>query len=408
MSQNRLTLWFGGVWIGAFLLLQTASPAAAAAPAQDPQTALSALEQRLAEQEARVAAARAALLRASESAGRPKTSPPAEVERTFTAEHAQFVAQLDKVRAMLLRASGVDLAVPQDLHSSVQALRSAERALVDLRSKYFAQVEAHSNAWRPEQLAALVRRGLPEAPPPALPEELTSYFGEPAARDFEDHQGFTVLFDGKTLQDWDGDPAVWQVKEGAIVGTSTWEHPVANSYLSYHGTEAKDFDLKLEIKVAEHAGSGIQYRSVVGVPWRVLLPQMPPTQPRWLMTGPQADFFPEFSVFSGQFYSENTPLGILAWRGQVVNSVPGRKPRLVARIGGRVELGNAIKLNDWNQYEIIARGGVMMHIINGQLMAVQIDDDPASSNNASGLIGIEIELFPGSVSVRNVWLRKLR
>jgi hypothetical protein len=37
------------------------------------------------------------------------------------------------------------------------------------------------------------------------------------------------------------------------------------------------------------------------------------------------------------------------------------------------------------QYTVIACGGTCMHIINGQLMAVMVDDDLASSNNQSGL-----------------------
>jgi hypothetical protein len=47
-----------------------------------------------------------------------------------------------------------------------------------------------------------------------------------------------------------------------------------------------------------------------------------------------------------------------------------------------------------------------MHIVNGQLMAVMIDDDPASSNNQSGLFGIEIEAIT-KVFVRNMWVKKL-
>jgi hypothetical protein len=39
-------------------------------------------------------------------------------------------------------------------------------------------------------------------------------------------------------------------------------------------------------------------------------------------------------------------------------------------------------------------------------MAVMVDDDPESSNNLSGLIGIELEQVC-KVSVRNLWLKKL-
>ena len=47
-----------------------------------------------------------------------------------------------------------------------------------------------------------------------------------------------------------------------------------------------------------------------------------------------------------------------------------------------------------------------MHIVNGQLMAVMIDDDPGSSNNQPGMFGIEIEATT-KVSVRNIWVRKI-
>jgi hypothetical protein len=69
-------------------------------------------------------------------------------------------------------------------------------------------------------------------------------------------------------------------------------------------------------------------------------------------------------------------------------------------------LGSVIH-DGWNQYEIVARGGVILHILNGQLMAVLIDDEPTSTNSASGLIGLQILGAPCKVSFRNIWLRKL-
>jgi hypothetical protein len=237
-----------------------------------------------------------------------------------------------------------------------------------------------------------------------------SRFREPDPLDFDEHSGFVQIFDGKTLQNWDGDPNLWRVEDGAIVGETQKGYPHNNSYISYHGITAKDFDLKLEIKVEEGGGSGIQYRSSTGKPWIRLRPGEPAPNLAWMMTGPQADFWfpvnPRASAYTGQFYSENTDLGILAWRGEVSESEPGKAPRLVGNIGNRDALGGYVRVNDWNQYEVIARGGVFLHIINGQLMAVYIDDDANSSNNTPGLIGIEIESFPCKVSVRNIWLRK--
>ena len=229
---------------------------------------------------------------------------------------------------------------------------------------------------------------------------------------FDDHTGFERLFDGSSLKGWDGDPSVWRVEGGAIVGESTKEKPVSNAYIVYRGSQPHDFDLKMEIKVEIGGGSGIQYRSRTGLPWRRAKEGSPSINLDWMMTGPQADFWypvsPLFSSFSGQFYSENTPLGILALRGQVVVSPAGSKPRLVANIGDRNALGGYVRTSDWNEYLVMARGGTFIHVINGQLMAVYVDDDPASSNNQTGFIGIEIEGSPSRVSARNIWLRTLK
>ena len=91
----------------------------------------------------------------------------------------------------------------------------------------------------------------------------------------------------------------------------------------------------------------------------------------------------------------------------MVESGPGLHPKLLGNIGDRRALGGYVKVNDWNQYLIMARGGTFIHVINGQLMAVYVDDDPESSNNQSGIIGIEIEGTPTKVSVRSIWIKKL-
>jgi hypothetical protein len=45
--------------------------------------------------------------------------------------------------------------------------------------------------------------------------------------------------------------------------------------------------------------------------------------------------------------------------------------------------------------------------LNGQWLAVPVDDDPASSNNASGLFGLQTEGTPCKVSFRNPCLKKI-
>jgi len=239
-----------------------------------------------------------------------------------------------------------------------------------------------------------------------MPQSLYG-FTQPAPMDFNDHAGYVPLFDGKDLKDWDGNPKFWRVEDGAIVGESTPANPSGNSYIAYRGMKAKDFTLKFEIKVEGDGGSGIQYRSQTGIPWLSKIPaNLQPVNLNWMMTGPQADFWPSEPYWTGQFYSENTPMRILAWRGQVVEGYGNKSKRLMGNIGDIMDLAKIVKKNDWNQYTVIARGGVFIHIINGQLMAVMVDDDPASSNNESGYIGIEIESIT-KVFVRNIWIKKL-
>jgi len=235
-------------------------------------------------------------------------------------------------------------------------------------------------------------------------------FTEPSPMDFNDHQGYMRLFDGVSLKGWDGNPKFWRVEDGAIVGESTPTNPSGNSYIVYRDLEAKDFTLKFEIKIEGTGGSGIQYRSKTGLPWLANIPanvaaNVGPVNLAWMMTGPQADFWPS-RVYTGQFYSENTPMRILAWRGQVVEGFGAVSKKLMGTIGDRDALGALVRMNDWNQYTVIARGGTFLHIVNGQLMSAMFDDDPSSSNNESGLFGIEIEATT-KVFVRNIWVRTL-
>jgi hypothetical protein len=236
-------------------------------------------------------------------------------------------------------------------------------------------------------------------------------FHDPAPYDINDHTGYKQIFDGKSLNGWDADTTIWRVEDSLMVGETLEGKPRGNNYIVYRGDRTRDFDLKLQMKIEKGGGGGIQYRSVTGIPWTRPQPAgQPPYDLKFMMTGPQADFwFPvtaQTEAYTGQWYSENTMQGILAYRGQVTQALPGQPNRLVANIGDKQALGGFVKTGEWNDYEIIARGGVMMHIMNGQLMAVFIDDNKDSVNNQPGLIGFEIESQPCKISIRNIWLRK--
>jgi len=314
---------------------------------------------------------------------------------------APLAQALAAARTEVNRAS---LAVPRndaEISARVDTVAAAERALARARADAVAKIQNTPDRLDNEQLAWLVASG-GSYPGPG--------FTEPEPMNFQDHRGYVPLFDGVSLKGWDGNPKFWRVENGAIVGESTPENPSGNTYIAYRDVVARDFTLKFEMKIEGDGGSGLQYRSKTGIPWSRPIPanvtaNVGPVNLNWMMTGPQADFWPS-RIYTGQFYSENTPMGIMAYRGEVVEGAGLAARRLMGTIGDRTALGNLVRMNDWNEYTVIARGGTFIHIVNGQLMAVMVDDDPESSNNQPGIFGIEIEATT-KVSVRNIWLKKL-
>jgi hypothetical protein len=233
-------------------------------------------------------------------------------------------------------------------------------------------------------------------------------FIQPDPIEFDDHVGWQSLFDGATLKGWDGSPDVWRVENGAIVGESNPEKPSGTTYIIWQGGEPKNFELKAEIKLeGNNANSGIQYRSARVAPAQIQGGPTPNAKfAKWNLKGYQADF--DFANrYSGQLYEQGTPRGIIAWRGQVVRAEQGKRPRLLSVLGESDALKEYIKIGDWNQMHVIARGNMLMHMLNGHVMSVFIDEDPTMSA-AQGVIGLQIEGGGNvKVSFRNLWLKNL-
>jgi len=329
------------------------------------------------------------------------TSAQGEVLYAVTKSTAALSRALDGARAELVKASLTLPVNSANLRREADAVTTAELALAKARADGFSAIQASGNRIDDEQIAAVAAMGGAFG---------AGGFSEPEPMDFKDHRGYISLFDGVSLKDWDGNPKFWRVENGAIVGESTLTNPSGNTYIVCRGIEAKDFTLKFEIKVEGTGGSGLQYRSHSGIEWSRpiaanVIANTGPVNLAWMLTGPQADFWPS-QIYSGQVYSENTPMGIEAYRGQVVEGAGLGARRLMGTIGDRTELGKLVKMNDWNEYTVIARGSMVLHILNGQLMAAFVDDDPNSSNNKSGYFGIEIEALT-KISVRNIRLKKL-
>jgi hypothetical protein len=207
--------------------------------------------------------------------------------------------------------------------------------------------------------------------------------------------GFESIFDGKTLNKWDGDSTYWRVEDGAMVGEVTPATLLKrNSFIIWRGGEVSDFELKLEYWVSAMGNSGVNYRSVE-------IDSLP-----YAMRGYQADIEGR-DRHSGQNYEERGRT-FLAKRGQKVVLEPGQQPQITGAVGTPEELQQKIRKEDWNELHIIGLGNRLQHYINGTLMCEVIDNDEAK-RKASGLIGVQVHVGPPMIiKYRNIRLKKIR
>ncbi len=208
-----------------------------------------------------------------------------------------------------------------------------------------------------------------------------------------DEPGFKPIFDGKTLDGWEGDPKYWRAEDGALVGEVTPETLLkSNSFIIWRGGAPKDFELRADYRITSNGNSGINYRSVV-------LPDN-----KFGMRGYQADIDGQ-NRYTGQNYEERGRL-FLAVRGQMTHVVGGRKPIVLSSLGEPKDLASFITA-DWNSYHLIVRGNILIHILNGHLMSVVIDDD-APHRAFEGLIGVQVHVGPPmKVEYRSFRLKEL-
>jgi hypothetical protein len=213
-----------------------------------------------------------------------------------------------------------------------------------------------------------------------------------------DEPGFRPIFDGKSLDGWEGNAKYWRVENGLLTGEITPETVLkSNTFIIWKGGAPKDFELKLDFRITSAGNSGINYRSAV-----VPDPVTPDNQ--FAMRGYQFDIDGR-NNYTGQNYEEKGRL-FLALRGQVTRVVGTQKPIVLSSVGDNKELAGFIT-TDFNAVHIMARGNVVMHYLNGHLMSMVIDDDPVG-RALEGRIGVQVHVGPPmKVEYRNIRLKTL-
>lgn len=80
---------------------------------------------------------------------------------------------------------------------------------------------------------------------------------------------------------------------------------------------------------------------------------------------------------------------------------------MVAQLDSNGELLNSVDKTGWNEAHIIACGSTMIHIINGNVMSIVIDNDE-ENRIRKGLIGIQVHVGPPmTIEFRNIRLKEL-
>jgi hypothetical protein len=198
-----------------------------------------------------------------------------------------------------------------------------------------------------------------------------------------DDEGFTPLFDGKTLEGWTvrGGTAAYKVDDGVIVGKTV--EGSSNTFLCKG--DYKDFVLELEVKCDPKLNSGIQVRSHVY--------DKDDADPKnreraGVVYGPQCEIARKDTGTAARFYDE------------------GRRGMWLAEI--KDEAKGAFQDDGWNRYRIVVQGNRYRSWING--IAASDFTDEVDSHGFIGLQvhGIGKEEGPYEVRWKNVRIKELK
>jgi hypothetical protein len=174
-----------------------------------------------------------------------------------------------------------------------------------------------------------------------------------------------TIFNGQDLSGWDGDSRLWSVRDGAIHGETTEDVKAnGNTFILWKGGVLKDFELRLSFRCSATNNSGIQYRS------KHITEKV---RNEWVVRGYQHEIRNENTLpsVSGFIYDEG---GMTGKRGRIclvgekaIWEADGKKvirDDLVDQAG----FEKLMKVDDWNDVVIIAKGRHIQHYLNGKLI----------------------------------------
>lgn len=212
-----------------------------------------------------------------------------------------------------------------------------------------------------------------------------------------------ALFNGKDLTGWDGDKRLWSVKDGVLRGETTKEIAAkGNTFIIWKDGTLKDFDLRLSFRMNASNNSGIQYRSKHITDGKV--------SNSWVVRGYQHELrnekkFPNTSSF---IYDEGGKRGRICLVGEKVVWTADGKKDVKEKFLTEDAFAKLMRLDDWNDVVIVAKGKNIKHYLNGQLMVDFTDEEPKLAS-AEGILALQLHAgAPMWVEFKNIRLKDLK
>uniref|UniRef100_A0A7C4QRE7 DUF1080 domain-containing protein n=1 Tax=Schlesneria paludicola TaxID=360056 RepID=A0A7C4QRE7_9PLAN len=211
-----------------------------------------------------------------------------------------------------------------------------------------------------------------------------------------------VIFNGRDLTGWDGDPRLWSVRDGVIHGETTVEHPaMGNTFLIWKEGTLKDFDLRLSFRLNASNNSGIQYRSKHITDGKA--------RNAWVVRGYQHELRNElkFPNVSGFIYDEGGTRGRMCLVGEQATWEADGKQVARSDLIDQTAFEKLFRLDDWNDAVIIAEGPRIRHYLNGVLIVDFTDNDPERALR-EGVLALQLHAGkPMWAEFKNLRLRAL-
>ncbi|MCO8123231.1 DUF1080 domain-containing protein [Stieleria sp. TO1_6] len=198
--------------------------------------------------------------------------------------------------------------------------------------------------------------------------------GQESATPTPDSAAKIKLFDGKTLDGWNGDSKWFRVENGEIIAGSATEKIPHNQFLCTDQTYG-DFELSVEAKlVGQGNNAGVQFRTK-RIPGETEV------------IGYQADigWMPNGTCW-GALYDESRRRKFLA-----------ESPDVAAQV---------VRKGQWNTLKVIAKGKRIQIFLNGKQTVDYVEQDPEIEQQ--GVIALQVHSGPPlEVHYRNLQFRTL-